>query len=153
VKKYENLELGIAFEYPSDWISVSHCKAVYGIDVLIHKDLTNFGIMRVSEKIRTDVISCAKTLEEILKTSIQQNEVIVGSVQLNKHLIGNAESATIILHKSYKIGIIIQERTIVVHNNNEDQIFIVAFEDLPENYEFGYSQTQLKSILESFRFL
>ena len=96
--------------------------------------------------------SCAKTVEEILKTSIQQNEVIVGSVQLNKHLIGNAESATIILRKSYKIGIIIQERTIVVHNNN-DQIFIVAFEDLPENYESGYSQTQLKSILESFRFL
>lgn len=152
VKKYENYELGIAFEYPNDWKLVRNCKFIYGVDVLIRKDFTNFGIMKISEKLRFDIISQIKTLEEILNNSIQQNEVLAQDIQSNKYQIQNSESATIMLHKLDKIGNTIQERTLLVQKSG-GRIFFIAFEDLPENFESGYNQSLMKNIFNSIKFL
>lgn len=152
MKKYQDRKLGIAFDYPIDWKLVHNCKFLYGVDVLIHKDFTNFGIMKTSEKFRSDVISHTKTLKEILYNSLQQNEILAQDIQSNKYQIQNSESATIMLHKLDKIGNTIQERTLLTTNTG-DRMFIIAFEDLPENYESGYNKSLLKRIFNSIRFL
>lgn len=35
----------------------------------------------------------------------------------------------------------------------KDKVFVIAFEDLPENYESKKSKKQLKEIFESIRFI
>jgi len=65
MKTYENQGLRIAFEYPSEWVSDDNCRAGYGVDVLITHGLLSFGIMRVSDKIKNDVISSNKTQGDI----------------------------------------------------------------------------------------
>lgn len=34
-----------------------------------------------------------------------------------------------------------------------DKVFVIAFEDIPENYESGQSQQQLREVFSSFRFI
>lgn len=167
MKKYENPEIGIAFEHPADWVSID-CKLKDGIDVYMHKDFTNFGIVKISEGVRSDIINRTQALQEILVSSVQQNEVLIGDVgdgngiQLNKYETPNlpSQSVTMMLHKpDSQIGNIVHERTLLINNcNNDDyddtdRIFILAFEDLPENYESGKSQLQLKRIFNSIRFI
>ena len=51
MNKYENLILGITFEYPAEWNCVYNCEVRYRVDVRMYHGLTNFGIVRVSDKI------------------------------------------------------------------------------------------------------
>lgn len=133
------------------------CKQTHGIDVCIYKEFTNFGIIKVSEQLRPGIVNQTQVLETILLSSIQHNEVLVDDIESNKYQTPKSpsQSATLLVHKiDNKVGNIIHERTLIMENSNStDRIFVVAFEDLPENYESGQSQEQLKEIFDSFRFL
>lgn len=71
MKTYENPGLGIAFEYPSEWVLVYNCRVRYGVDVLMTHGFTNFGIMMASDKIKNDVIYNIKTLHGVLRSTVQ----------------------------------------------------------------------------------
>ncbi|MDR4492034.1 MAG: hypothetical protein R2685_14225 [Candidatus Nitrosocosmicus sp.] len=154
MKTYENQDLGIVFNYPSEWEMVYNCRVKYGVDVFLRQGFTNFGIIRVSDKIKNEVISNTKTLKQILRSTVQINEVIVDDIHSNKYQVEDSQTATMMLHKKGDAeSIMIVERTLVEHNYNHNQLFIVVFEDIPENFESGKSQDQIKEIFDSFRFL
>ena len=162
MKRHRNPELGIKFDYPTDWVSVENCRILYGVDVFLRKDFTNFGILRVSEQLREE---CAflnyeqedksTQLSMVLKSSVQHNEMILEDVELNKYRIDKANSATILLttFDNRSGGNIIHERTLLIQDNVKMQCFMVGFEDLSENYEIGQSQLVIKAIFDSFRFV
>lgn len=164
--------MGIAFEHPCEWVFMENCKQTHGIDVCFYKDFTNFGVIRVSEQVRSDIVSQTEALETLLLSSIQAKEVMVGEVESNKYRTPKSpsRSATITVHKiNDHVGNIIQERTLMMEEksfcdddaNDEydksstynDKVFVIAFEDIPENYESGKSQKQLGKIFESFEFV
>ncbi|HET6589632.1 MAG TPA: hypothetical protein VFG45_05660 [Candidatus Nitrosocosmicus sp.] len=113
VKLFRNPELGVIFEYPADWKSVENCRMLYGIDLILYKDYTNFGIVRLSEeelKAHTNNLFANQMwhiskghknipnseqdfhyhpLAMALKSCIQRDEVIIEDVVLNKHGINN----------------------------------------------------------------
>jgi hypothetical protein len=164
--------LGIAFEHPWEWVFMEKSKQTHGIDVCFYKDFTNFGVIRVSEQVRSDIISQTEALETLLLCSIQSKEVIVGEVESNKYRTPkcSSRSATITVHKiNDQIGNIVQERTLMMEEKSfyeydeydeydenstyKDKVFVIAFEDIPENYESGKSEKQLGKIFESFEFI
>lgn len=153
-----------------------NCKQTHGIDVCIHKDFTSFGVIRVSEQVRCDIISQTGALETLLLSSVQSKEIVVGDIVSNKYQTPRSpsKSDTILVHKIDKqIGNIIQERTLIMEERSirdddkdddyehvkdsstsyKDKVFVIAFEDIPENYESGKSQKQLREIFNSFRFI
>lgn len=177
-KIYENPKLGIAFKYPPEWVSMVNCKLTHGIDVCMFKDFTSFGVIRVSEQVQSDIITQTEALETLLLSSVQSNEIMVGDVESNKYQTPKSpsKSATILVHKiDDRIGNIIQERTLIMERKSirdyhldygdsyyecdkssstyRDKVFVIAFEDIPENYESGQSQQQLREIFSSFRFI
>ena len=100
------------------------------------------------------MLSNIKTLKEILGSSVQLNEMIVADTQSNKYVVKDSQTATINLYKKGKTGsTMIIEKTLVVYNFDNNQLFLIVFEDIPENYESGISQSQLKQIFDSFRFI
>ncbi len=164
--------MGIAFEHPWEWVYMENCKQTHGIDICFNKDFTNFGVIRVSEQVRSDIVSQTEALETLLISSIQSKEVMVGEVESNKYRTPKSpsRSATITVHKIHDhMGNIIQERTLMTeeksfcdniendeHNKSstyKDKVFVIAFEDIPENYESGKSQKQLRELFESFEFI
>lgn len=155
MKTYKNQGLGIAFEYPFEWISVDNCKVRYGVDVLITHGLLSFGIMRVSDKIKNDVISSKKTLKEILRATVQLNEIIYQDIQINKYIIRNSYTATIVVSKKGRTtnSVMIVEKTLLVYAFDNNQMLLIVLEDIPENYESGNSPSHLRQIFDSFRFL
>lgn len=154
MKTYENQDLGIVFNYPSEWEMVYNCRVKYGVDVYLRQGFTNFGVIRVSDKIKNEVISNTKTLKQILRSTVQINEVIVEDIQSDKYQVEDSQTVTIMLHKKGDAeSIMIVERTLVVHNFDHNQLFIVVIEDIPENFESGKSQHQIKDMFDSFRFL
>lgn len=144
---------------------MKNSKQTRGIDVCMYKDFTNFGIIRVSEQVRSDIVSHEESLEALLLSSVQSKEVMVGDVESNKYPTPKSPSisATIIVHKiDSEIGNIVHERTLIMEKSipggdrnkvSKDKVFVIAFEDIPENYESGKSQKQLREIFESFRFI
>lgn len=149
--RYENQELGIYFNYPIDWIVIQNCKSIYGVDTLIHNDNQTFGILRVSKKLNDTLINNPEQIKNALESTVQKSEVIVSSPQLNKYIIDKSNSATITLRKMANPEIRFQERTLII-NHDQNQCFIVAFEDLFKNYENGFSQSTLNKIFESLKF-
>ncbi len=155
MKTFENHELGISFDYPSDWVSVYNCRIRYGVDVLMTHGPMSFGIMRVAEKIRNDVISSNKTLGEILRATVQLNEIVYKEIQFNKYVVRDSYSATVVVRKKGKTtdSVMTVEKTLLVYTCDNNQMFLVVLEDTPENYEFGYSPSELRLVFNSFRFL
>lgn len=142
------------FDYPTEWDLVYNCKLKYGADVFLRYGFTNFGVIRVSDRIKNDMISNTKTLKQLLKSTVQINEIIVEDAQSNKYKVKNSQTATIMLHKKGETdSIMMIERTLIVHDFDHSQLFIIVFEDIPENFESGRAQVQLKGIFNSFRFL
>jgi hypothetical protein len=101
---------------------------------------------------------------------------MAGDVESNKYQTPRSpsKSAIIVVHKIDKqIGNIIEERTLIMEEKSirdndkdddyehvinsstsyKDKVFVIAFEDLPKNYESGKSQKQLREIFNSFRFI
>lgn len=150
MKKYENQEIGISFDYPSDWISIDNCKITQGINVSMYKDTLSFGIIIISSKLRKDNNNNSKDLEQVLIASVLINETIIEGVKLNKYIIENADSATILLNRWNGNENMIHERTLVMRKN-DDKTFMIAYEDIPENFESGFAQKQINDILKSFR--
>ena len=152
---YENRDLGIAFEYPSEWASVYNCRVRYGVDILMSHGFTNFGIMRVCNKIKNDAVSNGQALKEILRSIVQLNEVTYEDVHFNKYVVRDSYTATIAVNKKSETmaNTMIVEKTLVVYAFDNIQTLLVVLEDTPENYESGNSQSQLRQIFDSFRFV
>lgn len=159
MKTYEDQTIGIAFEYPSEWVLVYNCKIRYGVDILMTHKYMRFGIMRVSDSIakkNNNVFLSKRTLEEILKSTVQLNEAIYEDVQINKYIVRDSFTATIAVSKKDKTtagGVMIAEKTLLEYVFNDNQMLLVVLEDTPENYEAGNSQSQLRLLFDSFRFL
>ncbi|MGD9533080.1 MAG: hypothetical protein AB7V56_04835 [Candidatus Nitrosocosmicus sp.] len=156
-----------------------NCKLIYGIDVFMYKGFISFGVIRVSEQVQSDVITQTEALETLLLSSVQSKEIMIGDVESNKYQTPKSpsKSATTLVHKIDKrIGNIIQERTLIMEEkstyddnvnngydyNHEcekssstyrDKVFVIAFEDIPENFESCQSQKPLSEIFDSFRFI
>ncbi|MGD9533497.1 MAG: hypothetical protein AB7V56_06995 [Candidatus Nitrosocosmicus sp.] len=120
MKTYENQDLGIAFDYPSEWTLVYNCRVRYGVDVLMTCDLMSFGIMRVSDRIikKNSVMLSSKTLKEILKSIVQLNEAVYEDVQINKYVVRDSFTATITVSKKHTSTtlddcIMIAEKTLI----------------------------------------
>lgn len=154
MKTYKNQGLGIAFEYPSEWVSVDNCKVRYGIDVLMTNGFMNFGIMRISDEIKNGLKKREKTIKEILRATIQINEILYQDVQFNKYVVRDAYTATIMVSKKSKTTscIVIVEKTLIVSSVDDNQMFLVVLEDTPGNYESGKNLSQLKQLFDSFKF-
>jgi len=168
MKTYENHDLGIAFEYPSEWTLVYNCRVRYGVDVLMTCGLMSFGIMKVSDRIikKNSVMLSSRTLKEILKSTVQLNEAIFEDVQINKYVVRDSFTATITVSKKHHKSttttkttttlddcIMIAQKTLLEYAFDNNQLLLVVLEDTPENYELGNSQSQLRLLFDSFRFL
>lgn len=194
--------MGVVFHYPAEWKRLENYKMLFDVDaVLLFKECTNFGIVRVSvDELKNqvnDMLLCGwihpphpsfrnsknphryqyyhppsyHPLAMALRSSIQIDEIILEDVIINKHPIiinknnndktQNINSASILLSiRDDKSGLnLFHERTIVMyennkgHDKNEDRCFMIEFVDLPDNFESGKIQSQLKIIFDSFRFI
>ncbi len=155
-KHYENIELGIAFAYPSDWIEITDESIKnFGADVLMHNDLVIFGFKRVNVKINSES-PIEMTIEKVLKDTIYLGETILEESKLDKYPIKGGRSGTVIVKRSYDDkNIVIHERTFII-NDKKDRCFITLFEQDQQNTTSIDSvnvQNQLEDIFESFKFL
>ncbi|VFJ14853.1 hypothetical protein [Candidatus Nitrosocosmicus franklandus] len=155
-KHYENKELGISFDYPSDWFEITDESIMsFGADVLIHSDSVIFGFKRVYLRITSDV-PFEMIIKKVLKDTIYPEETILEESQLDKYPIRNGRSGTVIVKRSYgDKNIVLHERTFII-NDNRDSCFITLFEQDQENTKSLDSlniQKQLEEIYESFKFL
>jgi hypothetical protein len=155
-KHYENIDLGIAFDHPSDWVEITdeNIKNL-GADVLMHSDSLIFGFKRVNVKINSeDPIEMA--IAKVLKDTIYLGETILEESKLDKYPIRNGRSGTVIVKRSYDDNnVVIHERTFIV-NDKKDRCFINLFEQDQQNTKSIDSvnvQNQVEEIFESFRFL
>ena len=155
-KHYESIELGIAFDYPSDWVEITDESIKnLGADVLMHSDSGIFGFRRVNVKINSEG-PIEMTIEKILKDTIYPEETILEESKLDKYPIKNGRSGTVIVKRSYDDkNIVIHERTFII-GDKKDRCFITLFEQDQQNTTSIDSvnvQNQLEDIFESFRFL
>lgn len=88
-------------------------------------------------------------------STVQLNEVIYEDVQSNKYLVRDSFTATIAVSKKGETtgSTMIAEKTLIVHAFDNNQMFLVVLEDIPENYESGDSPSQLRQVFDSFRFV
>lgn len=155
-KHYENRDLGIAFDYPLDWIEITDESIIsFGADVLIHSDSVIFGFKRVYLRITSDV-PFEMIIKKVLKDTIYPEETILEESHLDKYPIRNGRSGTVIVKRSYgDKNIVLHERTFII-NDNKDRCFIALIEQDQQNTKSLDSlnvQKQLEEIYESFRFL
>lgn len=155
-KHYENKELGISFDYPSNWVEITDESIKnLGADVLMHSDSGIFGFRRVNVKINSEG-PVEMAIEKILKDTIYPEETILEESKLDKYPIKNGRSGTVIVKRSYDDeNIVIHERTFII-NEKKDHCFITLFEQDQQNTTSIDSvnvQNQLEDIFESFRFL
>jgi hypothetical protein len=155
-KHYENIELGIAFDYPSGWVEITDASIKsLGADVLIHSDSVIFGFKRVNVKINSEG-PIEMAIEKVLKDTIYLGETILEESKLDKYPIRSGRSGTVIVKRSYDDkNIVIHERTFII-NDKKDRGFITLFEQDQQNTKSIDSvnlQNQLEEIFESFRFL
>ena len=155
-KHYENIELGITFDYPSDWVEITDESIKnFGADVLMHNDSVIFGFKRVNVKINSEG-PIEMAIEKVLKDSIYLGETILEESKLDKYPIRGGRSGTVIVKRSYDDkNIVIHERTFII-NDKKDLCFITLFEQDQQNTKSIDSvnvQNQVEEIFESFRFL
>jgi hypothetical protein len=155
-KHYENIELGIAFDYPSDWVEITDESIKnFGADVLMHSDSLIFGFKRVNVKINSEG-PIEMAIEKVLKDAIYLGETILEESKLDKYPIRSGRSGTVVVKRSYDDkNIVIHERTFII-NDEKDRGFITLFEQDQQNTKSIDSmnvQNQLEEIFESFRFL
>ncbi|WP_148687080.1 hypothetical protein [Candidatus Nitrosocosmicus hydrocola] len=163
LRRYVDPQLGIAFEYPPEWVLVENCKIRFGVDVLFSNKSSNFGIIKISEQLRENCailnyknLDMYAQLTLILKSSIQKNEMIVEDIRFNKYKIKDSNSVTVLLTRwDKRAGAnMVIERTLLVHNSNyKTEYFTVAFEILSEDYASLSCQNQIRKIVESFRLI
>lgn len=158
MKRYVNPQLGIAFEYPSDWLFSENCKIRLGVDVLLSNRFSNFGIVKVSEELKENCtflnynnLDMQTQLSLILKSSMQKNEMIVEDVRLDKYEISNSNTATLLLHRWDKRmeANMIMERTLLAHSNDKTEYYTIAFETLSEEYASVKCRNELRRLIES----
>jgi|SRR4029078_10269227 hypothetical protein len=155
-KHYENIELGITFDYPSDWVEITDESIKnFGADVLMHNDSVIFGFKRVNVKINSEG-PIEMAIEKVLKDTIYLGETVLEESKLDKYPIRNGRSGTVIVKRSYDDeNIVIHERTFII-NDKKDLCFITLFEQDQQNTKSIDSvnvQNQVEEIFESFRFL
>ena len=155
-KHYENIELGITFDYPSDWVEITDESIKnFGADVLMHNDSVIFGFKRVNVKINSEG-PIEMAIEKVLKDTIYLGETVLEESKLDKYPIRNGRSGTVIVKRWYDDeNIVIHERTFII-NDKKDLCFITLFEQDQQNTKSIDSvnvQNQVEEIFESFRFL
>lgn len=162
MKSYVNIQLGIAFEYPAEWILIKDCKTRFGVDVLLTYRSSNFGIVKVSEQLRENYsllnynnLDKYTQMTLMLKSSVQKNEMIIEDIKLNKYKISSSDSATITLSRwDKRIGAnMINERTLLIYGNHRTEFFTIVFETPAEEYGSIECKNHLRNAIESFRII
>jgi len=164
-KHYENKEIGIAFDYPPDWIEVNDKNIKNGVDVMMYSSSVAFGIMRATDSKLNLQVPIDFALEKILRDIIKSGDKLLEEPKLDKYPIRNGRSGTIVVKRSYDDGggdnkenddTGIHERTFVI-NDKRDRCFTVLLEyDLNKINDLDSTiktQSQLKGIFNSFRFI
>jgi hypothetical protein len=111
------MELGIAFDYPLDWVEITDESIKnFSAEVLMHSDSVIFGFKRLHEKINFEG-PIEMAIEKVLKDTIYLGETILEESKLDKYPIRNGHYGTVIVKRSYDDkNIVMHERTFIINN-------------------------------------
>lgn len=152
-KHYENKKLGIAFDYPPDWIEVTDEKLRNGIDIMMYDNFSRFGILRSSSELSPEA-PVEIVLPNLLKGTINENEILVEDSKLDKYPIRNGQSVTMSVRINFyeTNETVIQEKTFVVNSTRNLSFFVIIEWNL-NNTSSKRVADHMNLIYNSFRFL
>jgi hypothetical protein len=149
-KRFHNQTLGVSFFYNSllSFTQDDHIVIDYENDLQLKYDDLQFRIIKLSSEANIGLQLFG--LENALKSSLNENEMITGDEGLTQYKVaGNETVSTTTIYPTpngkFKI-----RRYLVSHDS---QGYLLAFQDRAEKFESDESQRIIETILDTFRFI
>ena len=150
-KKFHNQRLGVSFFYNSVLSStqIDHLVIDYENNLQLKYDDLKFRIIKLSSEANIGLHQLFG-LENALKSSLNENEMITADEGLTQYQVAGNETASTTTIYPTPNGNFKIRRYLVSHNN---QGYLLAFQDKAEKFESEESQRIIETILDTFRFI
>ena len=149
-KRFHNQRLGVSFFYKSVLSSTQndHLVIDYENDLQLTYDDLKFRIIKLSSEANIGLQLFG--LENALKSSLNENEMITGDEGLTQYQVAGNETASTTTIYPTPNGNFKIRHYLVSHDN---QGYLLAFQDRAEKFGSEESQRIFETILDTFRFI
>ena len=149
-KRFHNQKLGVSFFYNSllSPTQDDHLVIDYENDLQLKYDELKFRIIKLSSEANIGLQLFG--LENALKSSLNENEIITGNEGLtHSQIAGNESVFTTTIYPTSNGNFKIR-RYLVSHDS---QGYLLAFQDRAEKFESEHNQRIIETILDTFKFI